>query len=79
MAYHVQAEVHNGPTVYIGWFECSDLLAGKFEEGFTLAAVWPGTILMDKKGIDGTDLRSITDDYTASNFRVKLRALKTAR
>ena len=76
MAYHVQAEVRNGNTIYIGWYECSEILNSKFEEGFTLADVWPGSILMDTKGVDSKDLRSITDDDIARGFRAKLLPLK---
>lgn len=76
MAYHVQANIARGVTQYIGWFECGELLSGKFEEGFRLTAVWPGAILMDTKGVDGKDLRSITDDNTANAFRIRLRAIK---
>lgn len=76
MAYHVQAEIRCGTTVYIGWFGCGDLLSGKYEDGFVLVDLWPGVILMDKNGADGSDLRSITQDSTANSFRAMLQDLK---
>jgi hypothetical protein len=69
MAYHVQVEVVHGTTHHIGWFECSEALKFSREEIYGL---WPDTILMDKKGVDGADLRSITDDSTAQTFRKKI-------
>lgn len=70
MAYHVQAEIVTGVTHHVGWFECSE--AVKFDPK-EVYAIWPNTILMDKKGVDGAELRSITDDAQAQNFRKKLK------
>lgn len=76
MAYYVQAEIRRGTTVYIGWFDCGELLLEKFEEGFVLYDVWPETILTDKKGADNSDIRSICDDMLARHFKILLRRLK---
>lgn len=76
MAFHVQAEIRKQNTIYIGWFECGEILQGKREEGYSLYALWPNTILEDRKGVDGADLRSISDKPEAKAFGIKLKALE---
>jgi hypothetical protein len=74
MSYYVQAELTRGCTHHIGWFDCEDILMSS-HVGWEVSSVYPGTILMDGKGVDGKDLRSITVSPDAVWYARNIRAM----
>lgn len=72
MSYYVQAEIVNGVSHWISWWDCDELLKLK---DYDSVEVWPQTILKDKKGLDGKDLRTIAEDALGLAYSERFKQL----
>lgn len=81
MAYYVQVELISGVSHHIAWFDCDVVIDEAFASGWSLLTLWPGTILTDRKGADGADLRSIAnaDDSKAKMYSREVSMLALTR
>ena len=74
MSYYVQCEIVKGVTHHIGWFDVDLPLEGKFVDGWELRQLWPNTILTEKSGADGKEIRSVATDAASYTIRAMLIA-----
>lgn len=72
MAYYVQTHLTQGTTQWVAWFDCDDVTKGFTEDGWNIKKIYRDTILKDAKGADGNELRTITDDTKAREYKKKL-------